>query len=132
MVSSFTIVKNLSDVDVRIFRIQETDEYRTHTDYLVHANKSAEDFRNDIREFLKNHNTRPPLKAHNHTNPNGSVYFYLQNLGYIDIMDICSESWESEIVNNKTVPRPDNAEVYGPEGFGHGAHEAQLIQQLPS
>lgn len=116
--------QKLADIGVRIFKMDLF--YPFEECYWIHAQKTTEEWREDIRNFIAQGEvtaTGDPWTAADKIAL--SLSNYLGNLGYCELEDVTSDVYEGQIAATSAKLQPSPL-TESEDGFGHYGWEAKI------
>jgi hypothetical protein len=124
---------------IRIFKLHIVGSYGCEDCVLIHANKTTEEWRRDVREFLQSERNSLREKSGAGTDAATSMdgestlpsrlYHYLHSRGYCDIDDVVSDVYEGRVavLQSHIVDDPEHEEQE--TGFGHYGWDSKRAEE---
>ena len=117
------IHQKISQHGVRIFAVRIMSTYGRDYELWMHENKTVEEWRADVRNFIKDEYASSNGWAEDKVL--NSFSRYLNKLGYVEALDVAADVFEGRVNNVRAqiVDHPDHDEQT--DGFGHFGWESK-------
>lgn len=119
----------LAKDNIRIFALRCPTDYDRDYVCWIHKSKKVEEWREDIRSFINSNMIFKSSDGDASEMAFNSLYRYLENKGYEEVLDVASDVFEGRIESceSKIVHDPDHDEQE--DGFGHFGWEARRFDK---